>query len=76
MYIRRKVFSKLQTEDGQERYFSTTEFTLMSDAEERIFVSAAEKEAKMQLAREILEAEEVGDKRKSKELRKRFVKKG
>lgn len=37
MYIRRKVFSKLQTEDGQERYFSTTEFTLMSEAEQREF---------------------------------------
>ena len=33
MYIRRKVFSKLQTEDGQERYFSTTEFTLTKDSE-------------------------------------------
>lgn len=37
MYIRRKVFSKLQTEDGQERYFSTTEFTYMSEAEQREF---------------------------------------
>lgn len=37
MYIRRKVFSKLQTEDGQERYFSTTEFTLMSEVEQREF---------------------------------------
>lgn len=41
MYIRRKVFSKLQTEDGQERYFSTTEFTYMSEEEQREF---AEKE--------------------------------
>ena len=75
MYIRRKVFSKLQTEDGQERYFSTTEFTLMSDAEERIFVSAAEKEAKMQLAREIADAEEAGDYKKAESLMKRFAKK-
>ena len=37
MYIRRKVFSKLQTEDGQERYFSTTEFTRISEAEQREF---------------------------------------
>ena len=75
MYIRRKVFSKLQTEDGQERYFSTTEFTLMSEEEQREFVSSAEKEAKMQLAREILEAEEAGDTRKARDLKKRFVKK-
>lgn len=27
MYIRRKVFSLLQDENGEERYFSTTEFT-------------------------------------------------
>ncbi len=33
MYIRRKVFSKLQTEDGEDRYFSTTEFTMTEDSE-------------------------------------------
>lgn len=36
MYIRRKVFSLLQDENGEERYFSTTDIT-MEDAEERIF---------------------------------------
>lgn len=36
MYIRRKVFSLLQDENGEERYFSTTEFT-----DERLY---AEKE--------------------------------
>lgn len=37
MYIRRKVFSKFQDEDGQERYFSTTEYTLISELEQREF---------------------------------------
>lgn len=36
MYIRRKVFSLLQDEMGEERYFSTTDITL-EDAEQRIF---------------------------------------
>lgn len=36
MYIRRKVFSLLQDEAGEERYFSTTDITL-EDAEQRIF---------------------------------------
>lgn len=36
MYIRRKVFSLLQDETGEERYFSTTDITL-EDAEQRIF---------------------------------------
>lgn len=36
MYIRRKVFSLLQDENGEERYFSTTDITL-EDAEQRIF---------------------------------------
>ncbi len=74
MYIRRKVFSLLQDEYGEERYYSTTEFTLQ-DAEERIFVSKAEKEAKMQLAREIADAEEAGDYRRAESLKKRFAKK-
>ncbi len=42
---------------------------------QREFVKAAEKEAKMQLAREILEAEEAGDTRIARELKSRFVKK-
>lgn len=33
MYIRRKVFTKFQTESGEERYFSTTEFTMTEDSE-------------------------------------------
>ena len=37
MYIRRKVFSLLQDETGEERYFSTTDFEISGDAEERIF---------------------------------------
>ena len=36
MYIRRKVFSLLQDETGEERYFSTREI-LMEDEEERLF---------------------------------------
>lgn len=40
MYIRRKVFSLLQDETGEERYYSTTDFDL--DVEEKVF---AEKEA-------------------------------
>ena len=36
MYIRRKVFSLLQDENGEERYFSTTDIT-MEDAEQKIF---------------------------------------
>lgn len=36
MYIRRKVFSLLQDESGEERYFSTTDIVL-EDEEERLF---------------------------------------
>ena len=36
MYIRRKVFSLLQDENGEEKYFSTREI-LMEDEEERLF---------------------------------------
>lgn len=36
MYIRRKVFSLLQDETGEERYFSTTDVTLENE-EERTF---------------------------------------
>ena len=45
MYIRRKVFSLLHDEAGEERYFSTTEINL-EDAEERIFSVNEEKEDK------------------------------
>ena len=34
MYIRRKVFSLLQDETGEERYFSTTEFVNSSNLKE------------------------------------------
>ena len=43
MYIRRKVFSLLQDETGEERYFSTTDITL-EDAEQRIFSVKDEEE--------------------------------
>ena len=36
MYIRRKVFSLLQDENGEERYFSTREI-LLENEEERLF---------------------------------------
>lgn len=39
MYIRRKVFSLLQDENGEERYFSTTEFT-----DERLYAKKEEEE--------------------------------
>ena len=35
MYIRRKVFSLLQDETGEERYFSTTDVTLENDKKKR-----------------------------------------
>lgn len=37
MYIRRKVFSLLEDEMGEERYFSTTDFELTDDVEERYY---------------------------------------
>lgn len=37
MYIRRKVFSLLQDEMGEERYFSTTEFELEDGLDERYY---------------------------------------
>lgn len=39
MYIRRKVFSLLRNERGEERYFSTTEYQLV---DERMFAEAEE----------------------------------
>jgi hypothetical protein len=44
MYIRRKVFSLLQDETGEERYYSTTDFDL--DVEERVFAEAEEEPKK------------------------------
>ena len=49
MYIRRKVFSLLQDETGEERYYSTTDFDL--DVEERIFADKEEKEPKKGLSK-------------------------
>lgn len=45
MYIRRKVFSLLQDETGEERYFSTTDVTLENE-EERTFSVALNKLAR------------------------------
>ena len=55
MYIRRKVFSLLQDETGEERYFSTTEFDL--DVEERSF---ADKEDKGEKKKGLSTAAKVG----------------
>ena len=44
MYIRRKVFSLLQDETGEERYFSTTDVTLENE-EERTFSVAEDAES-------------------------------
>ena len=44
MYIRRKVFSLLQDENGEERYFSTTEFT-REDAEEKTYAKKDDEES-------------------------------
>lgn len=44
MYIRRKVFSLMQDEvTGEERYFSTTEFELENDLDERYFSDGEDK---------------------------------
>ena len=50
MYIRRKVFSLLHDETGEERYFSTTEINL---EEERIFSVDEEDEEKSHRGRNI-----------------------
>ena len=43
MYIRRKVFSRFyDSESGEERLFSTTDYTLMSEAEQREFAEKNE----------------------------------
>lgn len=54
MYIRRKVFSLLHDETGEERYFSTREI-LMEDKEEKLFSTLDE---------EILEQKEFGRRQK------------
>ena len=43
MYIRRKVFSLLQDENGEEKYFSTTEF-VREDSEEKLFAKKEDDE--------------------------------
>jgi hypothetical protein len=65
MYIRRKVFSKLQTEDGQERYFSTTEFIRISEAEQREF------SRRSNLKDDLKKAIKEGDDKKVEELEKK-----
>lgn len=45
MYIRRKVFSLLQDETGEERYFSTTDFEI-SDEEQKEFAEKKDKSKK------------------------------
>lgn len=58
MYIRRKVFSLLQDETGEERYFSTTDVTLENE-EERTFSVAEDAES--------LEEKDFSDKKREKD---------
>lgn len=58
MYIRRKVFSLLQNETGEERYFSTTDVTLENE-EERTFSVAEDAES--------LEEKDFSDKKKEED---------
>lgn len=58
MYIRRKVFSLLQDETGEERYFSTTDVTLENE-EERTFSVAEDAES--------LEEKDFSDKKKEED---------
>lgn len=51
MYIRRKVFSRFIDESGEEKLFSTTDYTLMSEAEQREF-SEDKKSDEEELAKE------------------------
>lgn len=46
MYIRRKVFSLIQNEAGEERYFSTTDFELDNGMEERYYSDDEEETSK------------------------------
>ena len=45
MYIRRKVFSHIQNEDGEVKLFSTTDYE-MNDSKEVIRMFAEKKESK------------------------------
>ena len=49
MYIRRKVYSLLQDENGEERYFSTTDFELTDGAKERYYSEKKKKKNKISL---------------------------
>lgn len=44
MYVRRKVYSVLQDEMGEERYFSTTDVAYENEVEERIYSASSEVE--------------------------------
>lgn len=44
MYVRRKVYSVLQDEMGEERYFSTTDVAYKTEMEERIYSASSEVE--------------------------------
>jgi hypothetical protein len=46
MYIRRKVFSRFVDESGEEKLFSTTEFSYMTDEEQREFTKKNKKSHK------------------------------
>lgn len=48
MYIRRKVFSKVQVESGEVKLFSTTDYE-MNDSKEIIRMFAEKKEEKKQV---------------------------
>lgn len=44
MYIRRKVFSLLQDENGEERYFSTTDYELLDEYDEKLYAESEDEE--------------------------------
>ena len=46
MYIRRKVFSRFVDESGEEKLFSTTEFSYMTEEEQKEFADKKENEEK------------------------------
>ena len=46
MYIRRKVFSRFVDESGEERLFSTTEYSYMTEEEQREFANKEDEEKK------------------------------
>jgi len=61
MYIRRKVFSLLQDENGEERYFSTTEFE-----DERLYAEDNDDEPKVE------KKMRFGDKQNIKRLKRMY----